>query len=135
MSKLLVIMCVRELAVRITASSTADGSESSKKPFVVVNNVASGWCQTGLFRNEKWGAGQNIALKILGRSDEEGARTLVHGATEAARESHGGYLSECQVKEASPFMKSPKGTEVQRKLWKEVVAKLEQVRPGIGEVF
>ncbi len=134
MSKLLVMLCVRKLAVQLTASSHG-GGEATKKPFVVVNNVAPGWCQTALFRNESWGAGQNLALRMLGRSSEVGARTLVHGATDAQKESHGEYLSECQVKKASPFVRSTKGKEAQERFWQELVVKLEKIRPGVTEIM
>jgi retinol dehydrogenase 12 len=134
MSKLLGILCVRELAAQVMASSSAVG-EATRHNLVVINNVAPGWCQTELFRNEKWGAGQNLALRIVGRSSEHGARTLVHGATEAGKESHGAYLSECQIKKASPFVTSTKGKEVQDKVWREVVTKLERIRPGITKIL
>jgi retinol dehydrogenase 12 len=133
MSKLLGMLCVRELAAQAMASSSAIG-EAMRKNLVVINTVAPGWCQTGLFRNEKWGAGQNLALRVVGRSSEHGARTLAHGATEAGRESHGEYLSECQVKKASPFVTSKKGKEAQDKVWREVVTKLERIRPGITKI-
>jgi retinol dehydrogenase 12 len=133
MSKLLGMLCVRELAAQVMASPNA-GGEGLMNDLVVINNVAPGWCQTELFRNEKWGAGQNLALRMVGRSSEHGARTLVHGATEAGRESHGEYLSECQVKKASPFVTSKKGKEAQDKVWREVVTILEKIRPGISKI-
>jgi retinol dehydrogenase 12 len=135
MSKLLVMLCVRELAAQTTASSSAGGDGAKSNPVIIVNNIAPGWCKTDLFRNEKGGAAQNLALRMIGRSSEEGARTLVHGVTEAKTESHGAYLSECQVKNASPFVRSTKGKEVQRKVWKEVVEKLEMIRPGVNKVL
>lgn len=134
MSKLLGILCVRELAAQVMASSSAVG-EAVRNNLVVINNVAPGWCQTGLFRNEKWGAGQNLALRMVGRSSEHGARTLAHGATEAGGKSHGEYLSECQIKKVSPFVTSKKGKEAQEKVWREVVTKLEKIRPGITKIL
>ncbi len=126
LSKLIVMQCVRELAERTSASA-----EKHHTPLVVVNNVAPGWCRTDLFRNEAGGAGQKMALKIIGRSSEEGSRTLVHGAT-AGKETHGQYLSECHVKPASAWVRSKEGEEVQKRTWEELMAKLEVIRPGIS---
>jgi retinol dehydrogenase 12 len=132
LSKLLVTLCVQELAKQLLSSYAA--GEAVKKPLVLVNNVAPGWCKTDLLRNEKLGRAQNLALRLIGRSSEEGARTLVHGATAAKWESHAKYLSECKVKPTSPFVNSTRGNEAQEKLWKEVLGKLEKIRPGISEI-
>ena len=125
-SKLIVMQCVRELAERIKISAKESGT-----PIVVVNNVAPGWCRTDLFRNDDGGVGQRVALKIIGRSSEEGSRTLVHAAT-AGTETHGQYLSECQVKPPSAWVRSKEGTEVQKNIWEELIAKLEVISPGIS---
>jgi retinol dehydrogenase 12 len=126
LSKLIVMQCVRELAARISASSAKDGT-----PMVIVSNVAPGWCATDLFRNEDVGAGRKMALKLIGRSSEQGSRTLVHGAV-AGEEVHGQYLSECQVKPASPFVRSKEGEKLQKMIWEELMAKLEKISPGIS---
>ena len=125
-SKLIVMQCVRELAERTKVSSREHGT-----PLVVVNNVAPGWCRTDLFRNDTYGVGEKMALKIIGRSSEEGSRTLVHGAT-AGTETHGQYLSECHVKPASAWVRSKEGGEVQKRIWEELMAKLEVISPGIS---
>lgn len=135
MSKLLVMFCVRELAAQLKMSSSSSAAEAMKKPLVVVNNVAPGWCQTELFRNENLGAGPNMALRLIGRSSEAGSRTLVHSATAAGKESHGEYLSECQVKKTSSFVRSTKGKATQARLWDELIGKLEKIRPGIAEII
>lgn len=126
LSKLIVMQCVRELAARIKTSA-----EKEAKPLVIVNNVAPGWCRTELFRNEAGGAAQQMALKVIGRSSEEGSRTLVHGAT-AGKETHGEYLSESQVKPASAWVRSKEGMEVQRRIWEELISKLEKLSPGVS---
>ena len=72
-----------------------------------------------------------MALKVIGRSSEEGSRTLVHGAV-AGKEAHGQYLSECQVKPASAFVRSKEGENLQKRLWEELMAKLEIISPGIS---
>ena len=91
LSKLLVVLCVKELAERITAAKVNAG-----RPLVVVNNVAPGYCSTELFREET-GVGHKIALAVIGRSGEKGSRTLVH-AVSGGKETHGQYLSESRVK-------------------------------------
>ena len=126
LSKLVVMFCVRELAARTSASAAKNGT-----PTVVVSNVAPGWCRTDLFRHEEGGVGQRMALKVIGRSSEEGSRTLVHGAV-AGKEAHGQYLSECQVKPASAFVRSKEGGNLQKRLWEELMAKLEMISPGIS---
>jgi retinol dehydrogenase 12 len=126
LSKLIVMHCIRELAARISASSAKHGS-----PTVIVSNVAPGWCRTDLFRHEDGGAGQRMALKVIGRSSEEGSRTLVHGAV-AGKEVHGQYVSECQVKPASAFVRSKEGEKLQKRIWEELMAKLERISPGIS---
>ena len=97
---------------------------------MVVNNVAPGLCRTDLFRNEQ-GFGLNMVLRLIGRSSEEGSRTLIHGAT-GGEETHGQYLSESQVKPASPFVQSKEGYKLQKRVWEELMAKLEKIKPGIS---
>ncbi|KAI4156565.1 MAG: hypothetical protein LQ340_000173 [Diploschistes diacapsis] len=127
LSKLLVILWVRELAARIETS----GKDQSKA-FVVVNNTAPGWCKTELFRQEyaSWPLPQKLLFNAIGRESEEGSRTLVHALT-AGRESHGQYLSECQVKAASSFVNSKEGGATQQRIWGELSEKLEAIRPDV----
>jgi retinol dehydrogenase-12 len=87
LSKLIVMQCVQELAARVSASSA-----KHRTPVVVVSNVAPGWCRTDLFRHDD-SAGQRIAIKVIGRSSEQGSRTLVHGAV-AGEEVHVGVCEE-----------------------------------------
>ena len=128
LSKLLVLLCLRELASRI--------EKENGKPLVVVNNPAPGWCKTELFRDDYagWTVPQKMAFRMMGREAEEGARTLVHGMV-AGRKSHGQYLSECIVKDPSAFVKSKEGARVQEKVWFEVAAKLEDIRPGLASAY
>ncbi|KAI9652362.1 MAG: hypothetical protein M1831_006840 [Alyxoria varia] len=127
LSKLLVAMCVQELAERVQKQENERG-----EPFVVVNDVHPGYCRTGLFRDAD-SVMQGIGLKVIGRSSEEGSRSLVHGLL-AGRESHGKYMGEGRVKSASPFLETEDGKRVQREVWEEVMGKLEPVRPGIEDI-
>lgn len=68
-------------------------------------------------------------LKLMGRTSEEGARTLT-SAIAAGDETHGQYLSECQVKPASAFIRSSEGQQVQARIWAEMLDRLETISPG-----
>jgi retinol dehydrogenase-12 len=127
LSKLLVMMCVVQLAALISEG------EKAGKPFVVVNNVAPGYCVTGLFRNDD-GMAAKLSLKAIGRPADVGARTLVHGGCEAGRESHGMYLSEEKVKRMSEWCKTKEGVEMRKRIWTEVVEVAEGVKVGVGGV-
>lgn len=127
LSKLLVMLCVVQLA-RVVEEGEKDG-----KPFVVVNNVAPGYCVTGLFRNDE-GMAVKMSLRAVGRAADVGARTLVFGGCVAGRETHGQYLSENKVKKMSDWCRSGEGVEMGKRAWKEVVAVAEGVKPGVGAI-
>jgi len=122
-TKLLVLLGARELAAHITATDNADNS-----PSVVVNFVAPGWCKTRIgFANGSRPA--KVGLKLIGRTSEEGSRTLVH-AVAGDIDTHGQYLSECQVKAPSAWVTSEEGKQVQKRVWAELVDKFEAIKPG-----
>ncbi|KAH0841731.1 hypothetical protein AYO21_01038 [Fonsecaea monophora] len=125
LSKLMVMLLVKYLAARLTEAAKKD---PANKPLVVVNNVAPGLCKTNFFQNYT-PAPTKVLIGILGRSSEHGARTLVHGAT-AGRETHGQYLSECRVKNYSNFVKSAKGDQAAKRIWQELTALYEKIKPG-----
>lgn len=127
LSKLLVMLCVVQLA------QTISEGEKEGKPLIVVNNVAPGYCITSLFREDE-NFGVKMSLKAIGRPADVGARTLIHGGCEAGKESHGQYLSECKVKKMAAWCQSKEGVEVGKRVWKEVVATAESVKPGAGTV-
>jgi NAD(P)-dependent dehydrogenase (short-subunit alcohol dehydrogenase family) len=130
LSKLPVMLLVKYLATVLTKSAQEDPND---KPLVIINNIAPGFCKTSLFRTL-----DDVALKVMvktiGRESEHGARTLVHGAV-AGKESHGQYLSECQVKKYSPFVKSAEGDRTAKRLWQELSAIYEEVRPGCTQAW
>jgi retinol dehydrogenase-12 len=108
LSKLLVQLCTQELAARTPKSAGI--------PSVIIN---PDWCRTTLFRQDDGGAiGRNM-LRLIGRTGEVGARTLVSAIT-AGPETHGKYLSESQVKNASVWVRSIEGKMVQKKIWSEL---------------
>ncbi|EGP83524.1 uncharacterized protein MYCGRDRAFT_49497 [Zymoseptoria tritici IPO323] len=127
LSKLIVLQCLQEMA------KTVRHQEKFGGPSVIVNFPAPGWCKTELFRTDDGGVvGRNL-LKRIGRTSEEGARTLT-SAIAAGSETHGHYLSECQVKPASIFVRSEQGQQVQVKVWKELLDILEKVSPGVTKI-
>ncbi|KIW63071.1 hypothetical protein PV04_09949 [Phialophora macrospora] len=130
LSKLPVMLLIKYLATVLTKSAKEN---PDNKPLVVINNVAPGLCKTSLFRTHDEAA-LSLMLKMIGRESEHGARTLVHGAV-AGKESHGQYLSECRVKKYSPFVKSAEGDRTAKRLWQELSAIYEQVKPGCTQVW
>lgn len=107
----------RDLAAKTTASA---------KDFVV-SCVNPGWYKTELFSHEDLGIERRFALRIMGRTGEEGSRTLVH-ASSADKLTHGKYLSECQVKPESQFVRSEVGQHVQERVANELRKALEQIQ-------
>lgn len=143
-SKLLEILCVRQLAEEIASTS----------PKVVVNALTPGYCVTGLVKEVQgfWGWQLYIMKLSLARTAEEGSRTLVHAAS-LGLEGHGKYLNDCQIDESvlhsaprrchvltsssvsgalSDFVRSAEGSQAQRKVWNELLEKLECIAPGIS---
>jgi hypothetical protein len=73
---------------------------------------------------------QVIMRFFLARTTEVGSRTLVHAASQGA-ESHGKYLSDCQITEPSAYVRS----DDQDRVWKELVGKLEGIKAHITDSF
>ncbi|EME39030.1 hypothetical protein DOTSEDRAFT_160897 [Dothistroma septosporum NZE10] len=128
-SKLMVMLLVQELAARISNLNKSNGSQS-----IIVNCPSPGWCRTPLFRTDDGGFWGRNMLKLIGRDAEPGARCFT-SAIAAGPETHGQYLSECQVKNTSAWVRSPEGSESQRKLWDDMTRQLNQISPGVTEVL
>lgn len=71
-----------------------------------------------------------IGKKLIGRTTEMGSRTLVAAAC-AGDESHGMYMTDCQVGEVSAWVRSERGKETQRRVYDELMGVLEGVEPGV----
>lgn len=93
---------------------------------VIVNLVNPGWCGTQLSRNKHQALFERICFGVLGRTSEEGSRTLVHAVT-AGRETHKEYLSECKVAPQSDYLCSEGGRHVGERLFKEVVERIRNI--------
>ena len=67
---------------------------------VIINTLNPGLCSTDLIRNVGWVTKIFVALlrAFMARTAEEGSRTLLHAAV-AGQESHGKYVSDCEIKE------------------------------------
>ena len=96
---------------------------------VIITHVNPGFCRSALMRDVGWGV-RLAELIFHARSTEVGSRTLVYAAA-AGAESHGQYLSDCEVAPLASFVDSPDGKDVGDRLWKELKQILETIQPGI----
>ncbi|KAF2442447.1 NAD(P)-binding protein [Karstenula rhodostoma CBS 690.94] len=117
-SKLLDVFGTRAMADRKSAQAVP----------VTINCVNPGLCHSSLSRDA--GLGLKILKFFFARTTEFGSRTLVHAAVSGA-ESHGHYLSDCKVELPSEYVLSNEGYEVQNRVWDELTAKLEAIKPGV----
>jgi hypothetical protein len=122
-SKLLEILTIRSLAPAMAASG---------KPTVILNTLTPGFCHSELMRHAVFPLNLLgwIGKKLIGRTTEMGSRTLVSAAC-AGEETHGVYMTDCQVGEVSEWVRGPKGTEAQKRVYEELMAILEEIEPGV----
>ncbi|KAL6813123.1 hypothetical protein GGI42DRAFT_164534 [Trichoderma sp. SZMC 28013] len=101
---------------------------------VIVNLVDPGLCKTELNHElSLFSRFQAWCLKvIMGRSPEEGSRTLIHGIA-AGEESHGKYLTSCEIREdhIPGWATNEAGQVLQKQVWTELLEKLEKIQPGV----
>ncbi|KAJ3523389.1 hypothetical protein NM208_g12473 [Fusarium decemcellulare] len=118
-TKLLQIYAVRQLSSIYPESETG----------VVINVASPGLCITELARNANWSMHLQITFMrwLLGRTAEQGSRTLLHAAF-AGQESHGAYLSDCQIKELTvpSWITNEDGKKTQQRLWNDLVETLDK---------
>ncbi|KAF9698734.1 hypothetical protein EKO04_003311 [Ascochyta lentis] len=125
LSKLMVHQCFRELATCLESCASKDGSR------VVANMVNPGWCGTELSRAKPSNVGEKICFVLMGWTAEKGSRVYVH-ALAAGEESHGRYLSECQYKLESQYVRSERGRQIQKKMWRDLVDRIREVLPELA---
>lgn len=118
-SKLLEVFGVRSIAEKHPASAFP----------VTINCVNPGLCHSELSRDFPTFRFWLIKL-LLARSTEVGSRTLVHAGSQGA-DSHGQYLSDCEITAPAPFVTSKEGKEAQDRVWAELVKKLEAIKPSV----
>ncbi|KAK4233612.1 hypothetical protein C8A03DRAFT_38669 [Achaetomium macrosporum] len=122
-SKLLAIFAVRSIAEKCPAPALP----------VTVNLVDPGLCWSELARDFD-GLGNRVFMTLLARSTEVGSRTLLHAGAQGA-DSHGGYLSSCQPTTPSAVVAGPGGKDLQERVWRELVGKLDAIVPGVTSNF
>jgi NAD(P)-dependent dehydrogenase (short-subunit alcohol dehydrogenase family) len=133
-SKLLEVFFTRELASRSPPPSSP--LSRNGKGGVVINFLTPGFCHSELGRDVSgWALWAFWLMKlVLARSTEVGSRTLLH-ASAAGEASHGKFLSSCEVWDVAPLVRRDeveRGGELQRRVWDEVMERLERIQPGIG---
>lgn len=123
-SKLIQLLCVRELASEV--------SKSSKEGRIIVSTINPGYVDTAIMREASFPYSMFLFVMkhLLSRTAEQGGRTLVNGA-EGGDETHGQYLDDCHVGEVSSFVKSEDGMKTQKRLWAELSTKLQTIQPGV----
>ncbi|KAK7954254.1 Short chain dehydrogenase atnD [Apiospora saccharicola] len=105
-----------------------------EKTGVVINMVNPGLCRTGLARYSTWYYQLYIdAIRVLlgARTAEAGSRTILHGVV-AGEETHGKFLSGCEIKEewVPAWITDEEGERTEDQIWKELVARLEEIQAG-----
>ncbi|KAI8966281.1 putative short-chain dehydrogenase/reductase family protein [Daldinia sp. FL1419] len=122
-SKLIQHFAGRHLATLVPVSKTG----------VILNLVNPGLCRTALSRNAGFFFRMQIVVAglLLGRTVEMGSRTLLHGVV-AGEESHGCYVSACEVKEhqVPSWVKDEQGRKQGKLIWDEIAEVLETIEPG-----
>ncbi|KAF2026136.1 retinol dehydrogenase 12 [Setomelanomma holmii] len=120
-SKLLEVLAAREFCDLYPASNFP----------ITVNYVNPGLCQSELSRDSGWGL---WFLKLfLARTTEVGSRTLVIAGSSGVG-SHGEYQSDGKITPPSEWVRSEEGAKVQKRVWDELVGKLEGIKKGITKV-
>ena len=122
-SKMLEVLACRE----ITRLHPTDDMK------VTMNFVNPGWCHSDLMK-EISNPIITIIKKLLCRSTEAGSRPIAWAGV-AGPETHGKYISDSKIKPCAPLVEGKDGPEMQRRVWAELSAKLEQIEPGVTKVL
>jgi NAD(P)-dependent dehydrogenase (short-subunit alcohol dehydrogenase family) len=120
-SKLLQLLLVR---------AVAEYNPADQFP-VTINIVNPGLCHSELARDANTWKFRLLKL-IVARSTEVGSRTLVNAGA-AGVETHGKYLSDCEIDEPIPLVTDAAGKESQERVAAEVFEALEAIHPGCSK--
>lgn len=128
LSKLVEEFAVRQFAALCPVERTG----------VTITLVAPGLCSTGLGRDAgTFTKVMHEAIRVMmARTAEEGSRTILHGLV-VGPDGHGKLLSGCKIKEywVPDWVSNAEGQRLQKGIWKELAARLEEVQPGcIGQL-
>ncbi|PWY94565.1 NAD(P)-binding protein [Aspergillus sclerotioniger CBS 115572] len=69
----------------------------------------------------------NVLKAIKARSVKTAGWIVLHSALVAGPESHGRFLNDKTVAEKAPYIMSPEGQEVQRKVWDETMVEMSKL--------
>jgi retinol dehydrogenase-12 len=128
LSKLMVHQCYHELVGALSQSEVWSESE------VLINLINPGWCGTELSRAKPHPLMERVCFSLMGWTAEKGSRMYVY-ALAAGRNSHGKYLSECQTKIESQFVRSERGRMIQMKLWKDLMGRITVISPEVAAII
>ncbi|KAJ4307260.1 hypothetical protein N0V88_000642 [Collariella sp. IMI 366227] len=101
------------------------------KTSVIINIVCPGLCVTKLGRHATQEAMAHLRQlhALMGRTAEDGSRTLLHGAVGGV-ETHGKFLESCEIGEDTTLPDWVKDVEVQKHTWDAIAKELEVTAPG-----
>ncbi|KAL4995045.1 hypothetical protein BDV10DRAFT_137679 [Aspergillus recurvatus] len=114
-SKLLGQLFLKELASRVPASA------------VLINCCNPGLCKSGLdreFKGSFLGYLASLLQFLLARTPAVGARSLTDAVVNHGEKSHGQYVEDGEVVPMAPFVYSPEGENVAKRLWQETMDEL-----------
>lgn len=124
-TKLLQLMMMQRLAGAVDASA---------KGHVRVNSCNPGLCQTALFRAMYFPVNlvTGLALQVVGRTSEVGSRTLMTAAF-GGEETHGRFMSNCELDRWPELMKAEAGETLTGRVWNELMRLMEEIQPGVTD--
>ncbi|KAL7798576.1 hypothetical protein V8C37DRAFT_368338 [Trichoderma ceciliae] len=101
---------------------------------VIVNNLCPGIVQTGLDKNMPFYLRLPMGLvrRTMGRTVEEGARTLIYASAVAGFGTNGKFLQHNKIDPGAAFLDKPEGKEFIDRLWKESVKDVAAVDPTLS---
>ncbi|KAI0485710.1 hypothetical protein F4859DRAFT_472183 [Xylaria cf. heliscus] len=117
-SKLLQVLILREVVSRLQAGE-------SGPPLVTINAANPGICTSNLWQRGDTSFFTRLIQKILYRTAEVGARTLVHAAS-AGPEIHGSYLTDQMAVRVAPWIYTDVGKKAQLKVYDQTMKILEE---------
>ncbi|KAL7924019.1 hypothetical protein ACQKWADRAFT_319885 [Trichoderma austrokoningii] len=101
---------------------------------VIANNPCPGLVQTGFDKNLPFYFRLPMLLvrRYMGRTVEEGARTLVYASAVAGPDTNGKFMQHNKVDPGAAFLNEPEGEKFVNELWKESVQDVATVDPSLS---
>lgn len=117
-TKLLEVFAVQEMAEQRPAEQYP----------VTINFMCPGLCHSELARDMGWGL---YFMKLLiARSTEVGSRGLVNASVQGP-ESHGKWWCDVELADVRGYAASAEAPKTQKRVYKELTARLEKISPGV----